>query len=148
MGSENGKMAVNLGFPPEVVLFPPEVSWFFKFSKLHLSILAKSLENLTFFGSKCPKFQFLGKSTGSRPISAGSQLIFQVFKVFWQKVWKIGQFSLKNPPETEMACPEMLKNLNFSKNHALFNKKFEKYKVFLTKLPETEVKCFKTFNFG
>ena len=32
-----------------------------------------------------------------------------------------------------MACPEMLKNLNFSKNHALFNKKFEKYKVFLEK---------------
>jgi len=68
--------------------------------------LAKSLENLTFFGSKCPKLpkydQFLGKSTGSRPISAGSQLIFQKFQGFTRFVTKSFEnwpFFLEKSPE-------------------------------------------------
>ena len=50
------KWPISLEFQPEVVPFPPEVSWFFKFSRLHLSILAKSSENLTFFGQFFRKY--------------------------------------------------------------------------------------------
>ena len=49
------KWPISLEFQPEVVPFPPEVSWFFKFSRLHLSILAKSSWNFTFFASKLEK---------------------------------------------------------------------------------------------
>ena len=103
---------------PEVGLFPFPV-FKFKFSRLHLSILAKSWwkwgpkmakmlktgNGSWIFHRKCQKkpisvsgFQkmtnFLGISTGSSSISAGSQLFFQNFQGFTRLVakswWKWG----------------------------------------------------------
>ena len=85
---------------PEVVLFTFPV-FKFKFSRLHLSIFAKSFENLT---------NFLGFSTGSSSISAGSGPKSADFSKFsrlhalpWQKVAEFGHRKRK-------WGPKMLKN--------------------------------------
>ena len=117
---------------PEVGLFPFPV-FKFKFSRLHLSILAKSWwkwgpkmakmlktgNGSGFFHRKCQKkpisvsgFQkktnFLGFSTGSSSISAGSQLFFQNFQGFtrlvaksWWK-WGLKMAKLLKKEETEV----------------------------------------------
>ena len=103
---------------------------------------------------------FLGISTGSSSISAGSQLFFQNFQGFtrlvaksWWK-WGLKMAKLLKKEETEFfkASPQYfgkklrifatgngngvqncLKTMFFEKKHAPFGKKFEIYKIFSPK---------------
>ena len=79
----------------------PEVSWFFKFSRLHLSILAKSSENLTFFLS--------------------------IFQKISQK-WPISlEFFKKPKTEVDFFWNFEGFKLEFFKFSRYFSKKFEKF---------------------
>ena len=118
---------------PEVSCFSPEVSCFSPDVTPAPPILQKvcrispflpqNLKNRKrklIFSQKWPIF------TGSSSVSAGSKLIFQIFKAsraLWQKVAKFCHRKRK-------WGPEMLKNHVFWKKRALLGKKFEIYKTF------------------
>ena len=109
-------------FLPELVLYPPEVGLsqradFSKSSRLHLSRLAKSCENLTF---SWWNLIFLWNFQG---FTRFRNKKFEIFKVFLTKSTGNGN--------SLTGCAS--KPLILARNARFCNKKFEKYKVFLTK---------------
>ena len=142
--------------------FSPEVTFFLKFFLVHLMSVAKSWWNWGpkmakllktgngswIFHRKCQKkpisvsgFQkmtnFLGISTGSSSISAGSQLFFQNFQGFTRLVakswWKWG-----------LKMANLLKNGNGSWFFKYFGKKL---RIFATGNGNRVQKCLKTLFF-
>ena len=111
------KWPISLEFQPEVVLFPPEVSCFFKIFKASRASVAKS------WWKWGPKLAKMLKNGNGSWFSLENQ-IFQGFtSVFWQKVAEFGNRKRK-------WGPKLLKNHVFWKKTALFHKKYEIYKIF------------------
>ena len=83
--------------------------------------LAKSFENWPIFLEKLPEVSCFFK-------------IFKASRALWQKVSKIGLFSLKNRRKSADFSSSLLKNLNFSSFHGILTKSFWNWPIFQEKI--------------